>query len=141
MPRGLSASIKTLMALLLMLLCGGALAQEPGAIYEGYYNCAQGRSSLILTAQPRPSSLSPDEAIFEFGPTPDNPNQPAGSFLVSGAINATAIDLKPVRWIKQPPGYAMVGLSGTSPDQGRTYSGTIVAAIPGCTTFLLARLR
>jgi hypothetical protein len=133
--------MKTLMSLLLVLLCGGARAQEPGAIYEGYYNCAQGRSSLILTMQPRPSGLSSDEATFEFGPLQDNPNQPAGSFLVSGAINATVIDLKPVRWIKQPPGYGMVGLSGTSPDQGRTYRGTIVSPAPGCSTFLLAKLR
>lgn len=141
MPHGLSASLKTLMSLLPMLLCGGALAQEPGAIYEGYYVCAQGRPSLIVTVQPRPAGRSSDEAIVEFGLPADNPSQSVGSFLVSGAINATGIDLKPVRWIKQPPGSGMIGLSGTSPDQGRTYSGTIVSPPPGCTTFLLAKLR
>ena len=134
--------MKTLMALLLMLLCGHALAQEPAAIYEGYYTCAQGRPSLIVTVQPRPPGRSSDEAIVEFGLlTADNPSQSAGYFVVSGTISGSAIDLKPVRWIKQPPGAGMVGLSGKSPDQGRTYNGTLVSPAPGCSTFLLAKLR
>jgi hypothetical protein len=133
--------MKTLTSLLLMLLCGGALAQEPSAIYEGYYNCPQGRASLIVSVQLRTRSQTSEEAIVEFGPSSDNPNQPAGSFLASGPISDKVIELKPVRWIKQPPGHGMIGLSGASPDQGRTYSGKLVSPAPGCSTFLLAKLR
>ena len=127
--------------LALALLSSAALAQSPGAVYEGFYLCGQGQSRLTLRVQQRQSSLAPDIVVFEFGPTALSPDQPDGSFTVSGMITETVLDLQPVSWIKQPPEYLMVGLQGASYDQGRTFQGTIVAPVPGCTMFSVTRTR
>jgi len=133
--------MRGILALLMLLVSSVALAQGPGAVYEGAYFCGQGQSRLVLRLQPRQSNLAPDMVIFEFGPTAANPNQPDGSFFVSGMLTETALNLQPVNWIKQPPGYEMVGLSGASTDQGRSFQGTIVAPLPGCSTFSVTRVR
>lgn len=59
------------------------------------------------------------EAVFEFGPTPENPTVPHGAYRQRGTIRAGKLGtfdvaLDPFEWIDQPDGYIMVSMSATS---------------------------
>lgn len=74
-------------------------------------------------------------AVFEFGPTPDNPQTANGAYRLSGTIRAGRegtfeIALDPLEWLTAPDGYIMTSLSATS---SRKW-GRLVGQInhPGC---------
>ena len=82
--------------------------------WEGHYFCTQGKTAMRLTIETNPGG----EAIvlFEFGPLPDNPYVPVGSYQLIGTHapgddGTTVLELSPDKWIVQPPGYASVSLS------------------------------
>ena len=52
--------------------------------------------------------------VFEFGPTRESPQVPEGAYTLTGHYTETSgeITLVPGQWIRQPPGYVMVGLTG-----------------------------
>jgi predicted aspartyl protease len=108
--------------------------------YKGNYVCAQGVTNLTIQFL-RPESGSQAAAIFEFGPSPDNPSIPSGAFLLQGTIdlNGGRLDLQPLTWLSQPPRYGMVGLSGTSGDGGNTFEGMILNG-NRCSVFSISRV-
>jgi hypothetical protein len=82
--------------------------------------------------------------VFDFGPVPENPTVPTGRYLVAGFVSArpdgaTAIALVPDRWIAQPPGYVMVGLTALVDPPVRTLRGEI--ELEGCSVVDLARVQ
>jgi hypothetical protein len=102
--------------------------------WSGTFRCSQGITALVLDLTARPDGKV--DATFTFGPTPDNPLVPAGTYRLSGTIRAFAegafkIELRPERWIGQgPEGYLMTGLSGTSSRRWHRIAGKIEH--PGC---------
>ena len=137
-----------------LLLLAGLVAATPAlaapddparpvvAVYEGHYRCTQGYTRLTLYLARRQRG-APDVVTFEFGPTTSYPDIPAGEYTLSGTLDPAGGDLvlEPRAWVNQPPGYSMVGLTGQSTDGGETFSGEIVAPVPGCTTFTVTRTR
>lgn len=109
------------------------------SVWEGRYLCAQGATALTLTV--RPAGPDAVTAIFAFGPTPENPEVPRGSYSMRGLLSAGShtVHLVPERWIAQPRGYVMVGMSGTFDVQGGTMQGRIDH--PSCGPFQLRRVR
>jgi clan AA aspartic protease (TIGR02281 family) len=107
--------------------------------YNGHYFCSQGMTSLTIRFL-KPESGSQAVSIFEFGPSSANQSIPSGAFLLGGTVNLSSgkLDLHPLSWISQPPGYVMVGLSGTSNDGGITFEGTVQGGT-GCAAFSISR--
>ena len=94
----------------------------------GTYTCSQGLTRVTLTLDAkRDGSLA---AIFEFGPTRDNPSIPKGSYRLRGTIRAGRegtfeIALDPDEWIAAPDGYIMVSMSATSSRRWQRLVGKI----------------
>ncbi|HQT88895.1 MAG TPA: hypothetical protein PK677_10145 [Acidiphilium sp.] len=106
--------------------------------YRGSYTCIQGRTELDLKILPNPSHPNHPQAIFTFWPPHIGSAQhPEGAFLMHGTLNPLlgTLNLRPTRWIKQPPLFAMVAMTGTSNDGGAIFTGTI--NYPACTHFSL----
>jgi hypothetical protein len=88
----------------------------------GHYTCTQGDTSVNLrVAWGADGGAS---AVFEFGPLPENPTVPAGSYTLRGVVRddpsgAFEVELVPDRWIERPDGYVMVGVHAVS-DVART---------------------
>jgi hypothetical protein len=123
-----------------MLLWAPASVGQSVTEYVGTYTCVQGLVALQLHVLDSGPGLQ--RVVFEFGPLPENPNIPAGQFLMSGHVDPTTgiLNLVPNRWLEQPRGYGMVGLSGNSSDHGTTFAGPVTGA-RGCSTFRVTRRR
>ncbi|MCW5741584.1 MAG: hypothetical protein KIT67_15610 [Alphaproteobacteria bacterium] len=93
-------------------------------------------TKLTLTVQQKHGSTS--FVLFAFGPSPLNPNVPEGSFMMQGTLSDSMMQLTPMNWVKEPYGFSMIGLVGTSTD-GKSYQGNVVASIPGCSTFSVVK--
>lgn len=110
-------------------------------LWNGRYECAQGITGLSLTLDLFQGGTA--SAVFDFGPTPTNPTVPQGRYLMAGSYlegsAQTSIILGPDRWIAQPPGYVMVGLTANIDAAGRTLMGQI--ADPDCTVVSLVRVQ
>jgi clan AA aspartic protease (TIGR02281 family) len=118
----------------------GVLKNKITSEYQGQYFCLQGTTSLTIQML-KPEAGSEAAAIFRFGPSSANPSVPYGAFLLRGIMDLRGgrLDLRPLSWLSQPPGYVMVGLSGTSSDGGSTFDGTVYGGV-GCTAFSLSRV-
>jgi clan AA aspartic protease (TIGR02281 family) len=116
-----------------------ALKNGIASQYDGHYSCAQGMTSLTIQLL-KPEIGSQASAIFKFGPSPANPSVPFGAFLLRGTVNPNGgrLELQPLSWLSQPPGYVMVGLSGISSDRGRSFEGMVYGV--GCTAFSINRV-
>lgn len=132
------------LALASALLAGVAAAdsslQLPSeSVWEGRYLCAQGSTGLTLTVRPVGGDVV--TAIFAFGPTPENPDVPRGSYTMRGTLSAGShtVHLVPERWLAQPPGYVMVGMTGTFDVARGVMQGSIDH--PSCGPFQLRRVR
>jgi predicted aspartyl protease len=109
------------------------------AEYSGQYTCVQGTTTLQLRVFGDLSEQT-HRAIFQFGPTLSNPTIPSGSFVLEGTFQTEGgvIDLHPIKWVTQPYGYTMVGLTGRSNDGGNTFLGSVVNGT-GCSNFAIHR--
>ena len=104
-------------------------------VWSGTYTCSQGLTGMRLTITG--SGGDTVKATVEFYPVASNPGVPDGSYALTGNYSASSgLVLIPDHWINEPPGYAMVGLSGPPPD-GSSMHGTIQQT--GCTTFSVTR--
>ena len=75
---------------------------------------------------------------FSFYALPANPRVPSGEATITGTYSATRTDIKAGHWIKQPPGYVLVGLiAGPPADNGTLLSGRV--SNPGCSTFSVTK--
>jgi hypothetical protein len=108
-----------------------AVARAPFPLrsaWAGTYECTQGTTAVVLTLEAkRDGSLA---AIFEFGPTPENPTVPTGSYQLRGTIRAGKegtfeIALDPYEWIDAPDGYIMVSMSAHSSRKWQRLVGSI----------------
>jgi hypothetical protein len=125
--------------LLLALVAAPAAAQTGfGGTWRGTYVCAQGNTALALTIAPRKDGTV--SALFHFAAAPDNPDVRTGCFEMQGRAGDTPgeIALRPVRWLRRPANYLMVGLDGAISADGGRIEGLVRG--PGCTVFRVERI-
>jgi len=125
-------------AALLGLLGAPAAAQDAaGGTWRGEYVCGQGNTALALTIEPRKDGTL--AALFHFAAAPDNPGVPAGCFEMAGRYEPATgrVDLRPLRWLRRPADYVMVGLDGQLSPDAAAIEGLVRG--PGCTGFRVAR--
>jgi hypothetical protein len=125
-------------------LLAAVLAAAPAAAQEelrgtwrGDYICGQGVTALALTIEPRKDgSLT---ALFHFEAVPDNPDVPTGCYEMQGRFTPATGDvaLSPLRWLRRPPNYVMVGLDGRLAPDGAQIEGQVQG--PGCSFFRVQR--
>jgi WD40 repeat protein len=102
----------------------------PGQIWSGHYVCSQGRTSLALQiTSVRDNTV---DAVFAFSQAESGAS---GSHLASGQYDPThrRLTLASRGWIRQPPGYTMVDLTGTLSADGSRFAGSVSTS--GCSTF------
>jgi eukaryotic-like serine/threonine-protein kinase len=104
--------------------------------WTGSYTCSQGLTGLRLVVRAaRDGTLT---GTFSFYALPANPGVPSGEYTITGTYSATKTDMRPGRWIKQPSGYFVVGLTAGPPaDNGTLLRGTVPAT--GCSTFSVTK--
>jgi len=100
----------------------------PFSVWVGSYTCPQGITALRLSIEARSSGEA--EATFEFGPHPSNKNLPRGEYRMTGTVRLLPrgqlrVKLVPDRWITQPDGWTMTGLSATSDLEQQQLEGRI----------------
>jgi hypothetical protein len=121
-----------------MLAAAPAAAQEElRGTWRGNYICAQGMTALALTIEPRKDgSLT---ALFHFEAVPDNPDVPTGCYEMQGRFTPATnqVALTPLRWLRRPPDYVMVGLEGRLAPDGGQIEGLVQG--PGCSFFRVQR--
>ena len=99
--------------------------------WQGSYSCAQGATALHLSIEQRcVASGCEVGAVFEFGPLPQNPAVPHGSYRMRGDISQNergepVLTLHPDQWIEHPGNYMMVGLTATSDAAQQNMRGRI----------------
>ena len=93
--------------------------------WHGFYLCGQGRTGLQLLISKADGLAFQGE--FAFQAMPENPDVPSGRFAIEGTFDAATqgVQVKGARWLEQPSGYEMVGLSGTLSADARTIADTI----------------
>ena len=104
--------------------------------WTGSYICSQGLTGLRLVVRTgRDGTLT---GTFSFYALPANPGVPSGEGTITGTYSATRTDIRPGRWIRQPPGYVLVGLiAGPPADNGTLLRGRVTN--PGCSTFSVTK--
>lgn len=110
-------------------------------VWEGAYQCGQGRTGLTLTLDARPGGQV--TGTFAFWPRSDNPYVARGSFRIAGSVAPKGeLQLRGVSWIEQPANYSMIDLTGAvyRGDNGAIDSmlGDIVGG-SGCTRWAAER--
>jgi hypothetical protein len=107
-------------------------------VWEGSYECAQGRTGLRLTVDDR--SSGDVGASFEYFPEAGNPDVATGSYTMTGTNSDGALALDGHEWLDQGGNYSMVGLRADAGDRSDTEAleGTVVG--DGCSTFSLDRV-
>ncbi|HTR51122.1 MAG TPA: hypothetical protein VMJ10_10485 [Kofleriaceae bacterium] len=118
----------------LVMLCasGLAAAETSGPVkakaehskWQGTYTCAQGLTGVNLTIDAHcKDDTCALVAIFEFGEIKENPGVPHGSFRMVGESKGNEVTLRPDKWIEQPPGWIMVGVTATRNPKEHTLIG------------------
>jgi hypothetical protein len=157
-------SAPVLATLLALTACGGAVAESGSAsrgettvmrasiviettngyrvdgesVWEGRYLCPQGVTGLTLELSG--GGGAEVAAVFHFYAVPENPGVPTGSYTLRGVVRGDGtIDLSPERWIEEPYGYVMVGMTGILDRASGIMRGRIAAA--ECAGFDLHRVR
>ncbi|HEY1548516.1 MAG TPA: hypothetical protein VGG28_11875 [Kofleriaceae bacterium] len=114
--------------------------------WGGTYVCPQGRTAVTLTIEHRCTKTVHGncaiDGVFAFGPSPDNPRVPHGSYHYAGTVTFAVsgeilLAARPLDWIEQPTGYESVGFVATSDPDRRTLHGRIVE--PQCGEIELTR--
>lgn len=129
----LAATVIVVAALVLVATGGPAGAEPrkripPFSVWIGSYTCPQGPTSMRLTIEARSSGQA--VATFEFGPHPDNRSLPRGEYRLTGTVRLLArghlsMKLVPDRWITQPEGWTMTGLTAMSDLEQEALDGKI----------------
>ena len=110
-------------------------------VWEGAYECQQGKTGLTLTLDATPGGQV--TGTFAFWPRAENPSVPRGSFRVAGTVTPDGqLRLNGVTWIVQPADYAMVNLSGVVRRGGAGSADAMlgdVSGAPSCTRWAARR--
>ena len=106
--------------------------------WTGSYICSQGLTGLrLVILAARDGTLT---GTFSFYALPANPGVPSGEGTITGTYSATRTDIMPGHWIRQPPGYVLVGLiAGPPADNGTLLRGRVSNPGPGCSTFSVTK--
>ena len=111
-------------------------AQRVQGMWSGTYRCAQGLTAFTLDVVDHKDGTI--AAVFQFGPTPNNPNLPNGCFEMTADLGSGGhVAFHATHWRVRPFGYVTVDLAGTLAADGRTMTGTVDG--PFCSTFELTR--
>jgi hypothetical protein len=106
-------------------------------VWRGAYVCKQGRTGLTLSLDHFPDGSV--RGVFNFYPLRNEAAGPArGSYAVRILIGRTHVFVEPLRWLDQPDGYIMVGMSGIVRDTDGSFAGEIQS--DGCGNFALTKL-
>lgn len=105
-----------------------------GQVYVGTYVCAQGPTQMRLTISDVDGART--MAVGDFFHPPTNTR---GSYRLRGFClpRTRRLLFMPAGWIDQPPGYTMVGMSGTLGPGNANYFGRMSSS--ACGGFSLAR--
>jgi len=94
--------------------------------WQGTYTCAQGLTGVNLTIDEKCSGdTCALTAVFEFGEVKENPGVPHGSFRMVGESKGLQVTLRPDKWIEQPTGWIMVGVTATKNPKEHTLVGSM----------------
>lgn len=123
----------------LLVSAPAAYAQDISGDWTGRYICNQGVTALHLVIQ-KAAKAGTITATFNFGPPPENPEVPKGSYVMRGTYDQTArrVVLKGERWVQQPFGYQMVELDGHVVVEGDRIAGRVPGML-GCSDFEVRR--
>jgi serine/threonine-protein kinase len=104
--------------------------------WTGSYICSQGLTGLRLVVRAAPDGTL--TGTFSFYALPANPHVLSGEGTITGTYSATRTDIRPGHWIKQAPGYVLVGLAAGPPaDHGTLLRGRVSDS--GCSTFSVTK--
>ena len=106
--------------------------------WVGKYICGQGITRLDLDIrQDKGNAIT---ATFRFGPLPENPEVPKGSYRMEGTYDPKTrrVKLEGVTWIEYPQNYVMVGLDGRMDADGGRIAG-MVPTMSNCSDFEVKR--
>lgn len=124
---------------LLLLAAAPARAEGVGGVWQGYYHCPRGVTSLTLHfEQGQDNRLA---GLFSFGPHPESGwRVHDGSYALRGAVDPDngIVSVRLEEWIRRPPGYAAPGLNGVYDPADDDIEGSVVGA-PGCGCFRVVR--
>jgi hypothetical protein len=135
---GFIATIKTIALSCVLGLSPVAAGERPTGVWQGHYMCPQGETLLRLTILAGNKPDSPRRALFYFTPRPDADDRSSGCFsMQESLLLPEIIYFRQDSWIRQPPDYVMVDLSGRMDAEGG-YSGRVVW--PGCDGFSLRKV-
>jgi hypothetical protein len=137
--RSAGAVTKLIASVLLVLVVGGSVERAsaearkripPFSVWVGSYTCPQGITSLRLSIEARSNGEA--VATFEFGPHPENKNLPRGEYRMTGTVRLLPrghlrVKLVPDRWVTQPDGWTMTGITATTDIEQQTLEGKIDA--------------
>ena len=109
--------------------------------WRGVYRCSQGETGVTLVLDADRSGAL--RAVFEFGPTAENPHLPSGAYKLLGTIQAGPegtfdIALEPAEWINAPDGYIMVPVQARSSRRWQRMVGRMMN--PSCGTLDVRRV-
>ena len=136
--RKIIAGVITLIVIVIAtaISCGGS--QNAPALtgrWTGSYICSQGDTGLRLVLRVQGKALT---GTFSFYPLARNPGVSSGEYTLTGTYSATRTDLVPGRWISEPSGYQLVGLTAGPPaDNGAVLRGRV--SNPACSTFSVTK--
>lgn len=87
---------------------------QTNGIWKGTYYANQGETSLTLT-------IDQNIAVFDFGPTKNNPTVPKGLAIFSASHDSITdyVTLKGLKWIKRPSNYELVNFYGAITPNGK----------------------
>lgn len=104
----------------------------PNSVYVGRYLCAQGWTDMTLTVADVEGPRVQIRGDFAHGSTGVR-----GSYMLRGTCypHNQRMLLFPQRWVQQPPGYIMVGMSGAVAAGGQSFTGRMLNRDCGAFTF------
>lgn len=129
--------------LLTALLGGGAASTShaappsgcgilPNSQYTGRYLCAQGWTDMTLTVIDVEGNRVRMQGEFHHAAS-----NTTGAYLLRGFCfpSSRRMVLSPQAWVRQPPGYTMVGMSGFVTNNGQSFAGRMTNRSCGDFTF------
>ena len=94
-----------------------------GQVWKGSYICSQGPTDLTLRIQSADDSRV--DVVFDFS---HGPTGAYGAYRMSGTYDPSTRGLRLTAgsWIRQPPGYMSVDMSGTVDEKRTVFTGKIL---------------
>lgn len=120
----------------LFVISAGYAHASPAGTWQGFYDCAQGKTALALTITSTGGGNV--RALFYFHALPGNPRVPSGCFTMAGHYHRASrrVVLRPALWLRRPAHFVWVSIFGRIGADGQEMTGRIEG--PGCFGFTLS---